>query len=297
MAALDAGPTQIALCLLVDGDVAAGGPDAFAAQFPGSPERITIAGAAVADGVQTTGPPLAVGRVHQALPVSPTDQFFGLIPGQRASMAPVEGLQGAVVQPETGLDGPVAVLAQSPAVAGLDDEVGGGIDHLLHLAQEQDRIVGQRILSLQALHLAPDVGPVFGDELVQETAIDHPAVLSRDVVPILILGKMVEAMIESPSRVQWGLRLDRSVHDAPGVGALQKLRSLPDRGPQQRRNLVRVERPVPHGDDQSHLLRVNHHLQVGTGLFPDVKNGHESIHQAHHHTLSNPWPPIPACSR
>ena len=231
VAALDTGTTEVASLLVVDGDVAAGGPDALAAQFLGGAKGVAVAGATIADGVEPAGPPLTVGGVHEAFSIRPADQFFGLVAGQGPPKTPVKGLQGAIVEPDAGLDGPVAVLTQAPAVAGLDDDVGGGVDHLFDLAEEQDGIVGQGILGFEAPHLALDVGPVPGDELVEETAIDHPAVLGRDVVPVLILGKVVETMVKGPGSVGGGTRLHRLVDDAAGVAALQEVPRLLARDP------------------------------------------------------------------
>jgi hypothetical protein len=80
VASLDTCPAEVALIPIIDSNIPAFGPGALAAQFLRGAERVAITGTAVADGVQTALPPLAVGGVHQPSPVGAADEFYGLFP-------------------------------------------------------------------------------------------------------------------------------------------------------------------------------------------------------------------------
>jgi hypothetical protein len=70
--------------------------------------------------------------VHQPFFVGPAEQRFGFRFGQTPALAPIQGRQGSLIKPDTGLDRPAAILAQPATIAGLDHDVVGCLDHLLY---------------------------------------------------------------------------------------------------------------------------------------------------------------------
>ena len=89
MAALDAEAAQVAELCIEGGDIPALGPDAFTLKQRRGAEGITIVGAAVADFFGPVCSPVAVYRMHEALPVRQANDLFCLLFADSLTYLPV----------------------------------------------------------------------------------------------------------------------------------------------------------------------------------------------------------------
>ena len=99
-------------------------PGTLATEFHPGAEGVAITGTAVADGMQAVGLPVSISGVHEAFLIRPAEKFERFLLCQPSPMVARQGFTRTLIQPDTGLDRPVTVLPEHPAVAGLDDDIG-----------------------------------------------------------------------------------------------------------------------------------------------------------------------------
>ena len=115
-----------------------------------------------------------------------------MVTGEAPAVAPVESFEGSVVKPDASLNRPAAILAEPAAVAGLDNNMGGSINHLLDFVQQHDGVIGKTVFSSQPLHFSFNIWPVAGDGLCQKAVIEGLPGLRGNVIPFFIFGKVVK---------------------------------------------------------------------------------------------------------